>query len=270
MCRAPQEQEGFDLLTALTHKPSPHLENCELTYLASPTIDFEKAVCQHRSYVHMLRRCGVETIVLDDNPHLPDSVFVEDTAVVLDELAIMTPMGVASRQGESEAIESTLKKYRPLARIAHPARIEGGDVLRIGRELYVGLSTRTNARGIKALEALVAPHGYKVRRVKVSGCLHLKTGCTALDKHTVLINPTAVDQEPFKAFDQIAVPPEEPFAANILKIDETVCMHAGFKTTRQLIERRGYGIEATDISEFLKAEAGLTCMSLIFDQPLKG
>ncbi len=253
------------MLTALTHRPSPNLSRCELTYLTSQFIDFDKALLQHGAYVEMLQRCGARVVVMDGNRHLPDSVFVEDTALVLDEIAVMTPMGVASRQAESAAVETALKQFRPVARIRPPAKLEGGDVLRIGRYLYVGLSSRTNTKGLRALAAIVRPHGYRVSSVKVTGCLHLKTGCTALDGHTVLINPAWVDAAPFDDLDQIIVPPREPFAANILKIDGTIGMHAGFENTRRLVEARGYRVAVTDISEFLKAEAGLTCMSLLFD-----
>ncbi len=261
---------GLHVLTAIILRPSPRLMNCELTFLPSRAIDFDEAFRQHRSYGEMLHRCGAAVVVLDAQPHLPDSVFVEDTAVVLDELAILTPLGVASRQAESAIVEAALQPHRPLARIAPPARLEGGDVLRIGRDLYVGRSTRTNRAGIAALENIVTPHGYRVRRAEVTGCLHLKTGCTALDTDTVLINPAWVDPAPFEALDRIDVPPEEPFGANVLAIDGTLCLHAGFEKTRALLERRGWRIAVTDISQFLKAEAGLTCMSLIFKNTLEG
>ncbi len=258
------------MLTAILHRPSAQLHHCALTYLPTQAIDTERAARQHRSYAELLRRCGVEVILLESNRHLPDSVFIEDTAVVLDELAIITSMGVASRRAETAAIQSALQAYRPTVRIAPPARIEGGDVLRIGRDLYVGRSTRTNDRGIAALKALAQPHGYAVRSVAVSGCLHLKTGCTALDEKTVLINPAWVDPAPFEALQRISVPPEEPFSANILGINGRLCIHSGFKKTRQTIERHGYRVDTIDISEFLKAEAGLTCMSLIFEKHLEG
>jgi dimethylargininase len=253
------------MLTALTHIPSPHLSRCELTYLASKPIDFDKALRQHQAYVDMLQRCGVRVIVLEANRDLPDSVFVEDTALVLDEIAVMTPMGVASRQAESAAVETALAPFRPIARIRPPAKLEGGDVLRMGRHLYVGLSTRTNKAGLQALAEIVRPHGYRVSSVEVTGGLHLKTACTALDAHTVLINPAWVEAAPFEGLEQIIVPPNEPFAANILRIDGTIGMHAGFEGTRRLAEARGYRVAVADISEFLKAEAGLTCMSLLFD-----
>ena len=253
------------MLTALTHLPSPNLSRCELTYLAAQPIDFDKALSQHRTYVDMLKHCGARVVVLDANRHMADSVFIEDTALVLDEIAVMTPMGVASRQTESAAVEAALKQFRPLAHIRPPARLEGGDVLRIGRNIYVGLSTRTDKAGLQALAAIVRPHGYRVTGVEVTGCLHLKTGCSALDEHTVLINPAWVDVEPFQGLEQIIVPLREPFAANILCIAGTIGMHAGFANTRQLLEARGFRVVTADISEFLKAEAGLTCMSLLFD-----
>ncbi len=251
--------------TAIIQRPSPRLTDGELTFLPKRGIDFEKALAQHRSYGEMLQRCGAAVIVQEANPHLPDSVFVEDTAVVLDELAVMTPMGVASRQAETEIVAAALRAYRPLVRIAPPARIEGGDVLRIGRVLYVGRSTRTDSGGIAALEGIVRPHGYTVRAVAVSGCLHLKTGCTALDEETVLINPDWIDPAPFASLRRICVPPEEPFGANILRIGGTLCMHTGFERTQTLIARQGYRVDLTDISEFIKAEAGLTCMSLLLE-----
>ncbi len=138
-------------------------------------------------------------------------------------------------------------------RITPPATIEGGDVLAIGKVLYVGRSTRTNAAGIEALEALVAPHGYKVKPVTVSGCLHLKTGCTALDDHTILIHPEWIDPTPFAAFERIRVPAEKPFGANALKLDATICLPAGMPRTRERIARRGYRTDAADKSELMKA-----------------
>ena len=253
------------MLTALTHRPSPNLSRCELTYLAAQPIDFDKALSQHRAYIDLLQHCGARVVVLNANRHLADSAFIEDTALVLDEIAVMTPMGVASRQAESAAVEAALTPFKPVARIRPPAKLEGGDVLRIGRQIYVGMSTRTNQAGLKALADIIAPYGYRVSAVEVSGCLHLKTGCTALDERTVLINPAWVDVEPFDDLEQIIVPPREPFAANILQIDRTIGMHAGFESTIRQVEARGYRVAVTDISEFLKAEAGLTCMSLLFD-----
>jgi len=215
-----------------------------------------------------MRRVSVE--VLDGNLDLPDSVFVEDTAVVLDELAVLTPMGAPSRRGESALIAAELSRHRRVERIEEvAAKLEGGDVLRVGRRLFVGLGTRTDEAGASALREIVSPHGYEVITLCVPGCLHLKTGCTALDNRTILINEAfineaRVDTAPFASFRRIPVAPDEPFAANVLRLGEAICMHAGFPATRRLIEEAGYDVKTVDIGEFLKAEAGLTCMSLVF------
>ena len=253
------------MLTALTHTPSPQLERCALTYLPSRPIDVDKARRQHRSYCEMLRRCGARVMTSTHNTAMPDSVFVEDTAVVLDEVAIVTSMGVVSRQKESKAVASQLARFRPVVRIPPPAALEGGDVLRVHKRLFVGLSARTNGAGIEALGRAAQPYGYRVTPVTVEGCLHLKTGCTAPDDNTILINSDWIDPGPFGDFKKLVVSDEEPFGANILRIKDKICMHEGFPRTRTLLDRSGYDTEAIDISEFLKAEAGMTCMSLIFN-----
>jgi dimethylargininase len=253
------------MLTAITHTPSPFIQNCELTFLPSQTIDFEKAKNQHKAYCRMLAECGAEVINLDGNIEFPDCAFVEDTAIILDKTAVITPMGIPSRRKETRLIEQQLAMFFPVIKIDLPAQIEGGDVLRIGRGLYVGRSNRTDRRGIKILENIIKPFGYQVFGIKVRGSLHLKTACTALDDKTVLLNPEWVDPADFKNFKIIKVPYDEPFAANILKINDTICLHKGFSKTIEKIEKIGYKTKTTDISEFLKAEAGLTCLSLIFD-----
>ncbi len=252
------------MLTAITHTPSPALNQGELTFLPRQPIDFAQALLQHTAYCDLLRRCGVRVITYDKNHVLPDSVFVEDTAFVLDEIGVIMPMGVASRQEETRLIQTELAKFREIKQIKHPARLEGGDILRIGKHLYVGVTSRTNTSGVMALAQMVKPYGYDVMGVNVTGCLHLKTGCTALDDQTILINPAWVDPEPFARFRLMSVPEGEPFAANVLRIGNTICMHSGFAKTREMVEQHGYDVQVTNISEFQKAEAGLTCMSLIF------
>ena len=212
----------------------------------------------------MLSECSAEVITLDENISLPDSAFVEDTAIVLDEIAIITPMGVSSRQKETAFIEKELVKFRPVAKIEPPAKIEGGDVLQIGKNLYVGISSRTNVKGIETLNEIVKPFGYKVFVVKFRGSLHLKTACTALDDETILMNPEWIDSETFKQFKVIYVPKDEPFAANVLRIGDAICIHTGFTKTIEKLEKLGLKTKQANISEFLKAEAGLTCLSLIF------
>jgi dimethylargininase len=251
-------------LTAITHKPSPFLNNCQLTYLPAAKIDLEIANLQHESYCRTLAGLGLQVINLDANLKMPDCAFVEDTAIVLDEIAVITPMGVAARREETILIEKELAGFRPVKKINPPAKIEGGDVLRIGKDIFAGLSTRTNKKGIEALADIVRPFGYRVYAVRVKNSLHLKTACTAPDDETILLNREWIDERAFSGFRKVAVPPEEPFAANILKVKDTICIHPGWKKTIELIRGLGYRTKEIDISEFLKAEAGLTCLGLIF------
>ncbi|ATB68527.1 NG,NG-dimethylarginine dimethylaminohydrolase 1 [Sulfurospirillum diekertiae] len=252
------------MLLAITHLPSPKLQECELTFLESQAIDIEKARIEHKNYCAMLERCGAKVIVLNDNIACPDSVFVEDPIIVFDEVAVLTSMGVESRRAESASMEKVFSKYRKIERIELPAKIEGGDVLKIGKKIFVGESARTNKEGIQALEAIIKPFGYEVIPVKVTGCLHLKTGVTALDETTVLINSNWVDATAFDGFSKVEAPAIEPFGANVLKLGEIICMNEAFPKSIALVKSLGYKVETTNISEFVKAEAGLTCMSVPF------
>lgn len=252
------------MLTVVTHQPSPALQECELTFLESEKIDYERALIQHQEYCQMLNKCGARVIKLTDNLALPDSVFVEDPIIVFDEIAVLTSMGVESRRPESAALERFFRPYRKIERITLPAKIEGGDVLKVGRSIYVGESPRTNRLGIQALADIIEPLGYEVFPVKVSGCLHLKTGCTALDDKTVLINSEWIDHQAFSRFTRIKTLSEEPFGANVLTLNGSICMNGAFPKTLELVASLGYSVAAVDISEFVKAEAGLTCMCIPF------
>jgi dimethylargininase len=254
------------MLTAITRAVSPGLADCELTFLARQRIDVAKAIKQHRRYEEQLARLGVRKIVqLPPDPGLPDSVFVEDTAIVLDELAVITRLGAASRRAETALVAEALSAYRPLRFIQPPATIEGGDVMRVERTLFVGLSPRTNRAGVDQLRAFVEPHGYRVETIEAPGCLHLKTACTYLGRRTLLANRRWIDVQPLSGFTLIDVPEDEPWAANTLIIGETVLMADGFPRTRTMLEQRGFKTQTIDISELRKAEAGLTCLSLVFE-----
>ena len=253
------------MLTALTRAPAPTLAQCELTFIERLPIDPVRAGQQHQAYCDALAACGARVAVLPAVAALPDSVFVEDPALVLDEVAVITAPGAASRQAEADLIAPVLAQYRPLVRIAPPATLEGGDVLAVGRTLYVGLSPRTNAAGVAALAAAVAGYGYRVIGVPVTGCLHLKTGCTALDDHTLLANPAWVDLAPFVGFRMLTVADDEPFSANVLRVNGTLLVHAGHPRAAALLAQHGYPVRRVDIGEFARAEAGLTCLSLVFD-----
>jgi dimethylargininase len=251
-------------MIALTHVPSPRMAECELTHVERTPIDYARAVRQHAEYCAMLIECGAKVITLDVNRALPDCAFVEDTAVVLDEVAVMGSMGSASRRAEPAGIEAELRRFRGVRRIEPPATLEGGDVLRVGRKLLVGLSSRTNEAGVAALETIAAPHGYRVVRVPVRGCLHLKTACTALDERTLLVNPAWVDVEGLADYRHVVVPPAEPWAANVALVNTTVCLASGQPRTEEMILRLGYDLRTICLSEFAKAEGGVTCLSVLW------
>jgi dimethylargininase len=191
------------------------------------------------------------------------SLFVEDTAVVLDEVAILTGLGTPSRRGESPAIEAALAPYRSIERIEPPATLEGGDVLVVGRRIFVGLTTRSNEAGFQALGRITAPHGYEVVPMRVPGCLHLKSAVTALDDGTLLANRAWLDT-PLQSVRIVDGAPEEPGAANVLRVRGEVWAHPGFPRTLERLDRESYRVTPVDISEFVKAEAALTCKSLLF------
>ena len=252
-------------MIALTRRPAFALVNCEVRYAPRQEIDLHLAFHQHEVYCQALRQLGVAVEVLPSEEAFPDSVFIEDNAVILDELAVMTSMGTLSRRGEPALLFPVLARHRRLATIAPPATIEGGDVLRMGKTLYIGVSTRTNHEGVEALRAMVEPLGYHVTPVGIQACLHLKTACTSLDDETLLVNPDWIDSDTLGAFRLLHVPAKEPFGANVLRLPEGVLVQTSFPLTRDVIESQGYATTAVDLGEFAKADAGLTCLSLLIE-----
>jgi dimethylargininase len=238
---------------------------CELTFVERQPIDLLKACEQHRAYEQLLERIGARVHSLPAEPDLPDSMFVEDPAIVLDELAVIFPLGTESRRPEAASLAKALIPFRKLAYITAPGIIEGGDVLRIGRTLYVGLTKRTNPEGIRQLAAIVGPHNYKVIAVPVSGCLHLKSAVTYLGRNYLLANIAWFDSTFFDRYEWVDVAPEEPHAANALALGDTIIFPASFPQTRARIESSGFHVTPLDISELQKAESGLTCSSLLFE-----
>jgi len=249
---------------ALTRDVSPAIGSCELTHLDREPIDLDEARRQHAAYERALDRLGCAIVRLPPEPDLPDSVFVEDTAVVLDEIAIITRPGASSRRPETESVARALEPFRPLARIDEPGTLDGGDVLLAGRTIFVGRTPRTNGSGIESLERIARPFGYRVVPVDVRGCLHLKSGVTLADASTIVVNPEWIDPAAFDGLDAIAVDPKEPFAGNVLRIDATVVIPEAFPRTRGRIELRGIQTVTVPASELAKAEGGVTCCSVIF------
>jgi dimethylargininase len=250
-------------MIAITHVPSPNMQSCERTFVPRAVIDAARARAQHAAYCQALRDCRAQVVTLNVNEELPDAAFIEDTAIVLDEVAVICSMGAASRRDEPARIEPVLREYREIARIEPPATIEGGDVLRVGRTLLVGQSCRTNAAGIKLLAAIVQRYGYEVMPAPVSACLHLKTACTALADGRLLINPAWIDSVNLAGYELVNVPEAEPWGANIALVGSKVLLEAAHIQTAELIDNLGFTVQAIDLSEFAKAEGGVTCLSLL-------
>lgn len=250
---------------AITREVSPALARCELTHVARQPIDPERARDQHHRYERRLTDLGCAILRLPAEPDMPDSVFVEDVAVVLDEIAILTRSGAPSRRPEVVAVAEAVRPYRPTATIPSPATLDGGDVLVLEKTIFVGRSSRTDARGVDELCRIVSPFGYEVRPVSLSGCLHLKSAVTRISDDGVLIHPGWADPGAFAAHDRIEIEPSEPFAANALLVGGTVVYPSAFPRTLRRLEARGIRVVTVDVSELAKAEGAVTCCSLCFD-----
>jgi dimethylargininase len=252
------------MLTAITRPPTAAIAHCELTYFAREPIDAALALHQHDAYIACLRDLGLQVIELPAERDLPDATFVEDVSLVLDELAVITFPGATSRRPEVASVAAALEPSRPLRFLSPPATLDGGDVLRAGRTLYVGTGSRSNDAGVAQLAAILAPYGYTVRAASFTGCLHLKSAVTTLADGLLLANPAWVDVTQFDGCHSLAVPPNEPHAANSLTIAGVTLLPAGFPRTQSLLASHGFTVRTLDISELQKAEAGVTCSSLLF------
>jgi len=252
------------MLLAITREVSPHIASCELTYQERQPIDLDLARSQHLQYEQRLAELGCTIHRLPAEPELPDSVFLEDTAIVLDELAVIARPGAESRRPEIESVAAALGAYRHLEFIVAPGTLDGGDVLRLDKRLFVGLSFRTNQDAIEQLRRLIGPFGYGVTAVPVRGCLHLKSAVTQVGHDTLLINREWIDADSFGPARLIDVDPAEPSAANALLIGKDVIYSSAFPRSRGRLESQGIAIHPVDASELAKAEGGVTCCSLVF------
>jgi len=254
-------------LRAFTREPTPSIADCELTHLERDPIDLERAREEHGRYHAYLRELGCELEELPALPEHPDAVFVEDTAIVLDELAVLCRPGAASRRGEVESVARALAPWRELARVEAPATLDGGDVIRLGRRLFVGLSTRSDAAGVEALRRIVEPRGYSVEGVPVTDCLHLKSAACALGPEAVLVQESWVDPRAFGEVEVVLSDPEEPGAANVLCLGGDALYPLVFPRTAERLAAFGLRLHLLDTSELAKAEGAVTCCSLIVETP---
>ena len=250
---------------AITRDVSPRFNECEITHIDRAPIDVSVAQSQHHGYVQALKELGYAVLELPAEADLPDSVFVEDTAVILPDVALITKPGADSRKPETESITQALRPYRELVFIESPGSVDGGDVLVLGKNIYVGLSSRSNQNAIDQMHQKLGKYGYKIQGIETHDCLHLKTAVTRVDDKTLLINRKWVDVEYFEGLELIDVDASEPFAANCLPIGDAIIYPVAFPTTSAKLTARGYKIKPVVVDELAKAEGAVTCCSLIVE-----
>lgn len=255
------------MVIAITREISPRFDECEITHIERTPIDLNLARAQHHAYVNALKELGCDVIELPAEADLPDSVFVEDTAFILPEVAVITRPGADSRKPETESIIRALSPHIRLVHVREPATVDGGDVLVLGKNIYIGLSTRSNQEAINQLNDLLCDYGYSVKGVQLHDCLHLKSAVTRMNDTTLLINKNWVDANCFKNYDLIEIDPAELYAANSLPVGESIIYPTAFPKTRAKLEEKGYKIMAVGVSELAKAEGAVTCCSLIIHRP---
>jgi len=252
-------------LIAVTRPVSSSLPRCEISFIQREPIDVALARRQHAAYETALAQAGARVVRLPAADDQPDATFVEDTALVLDEVAVIPEMGAPSRRGETAEVEHCLANYRPIVRLMPPATLDGGDVMRAGRTIFVGLTARTNRAAVDQLRAIVRSYGYEVAPVVPTGCLHLKSACTYLGRGVALVNPAWIDASCLRGLELLPVAPGEPFGANARAVGGKLLYATGFPATKARLERRGFEVLTVETSELRKAESAMTCLSLVFE-----
>ncbi|MDT8400524.1 MAG: arginine deiminase family protein [Bacteroidales bacterium] len=249
---------------AILRKPGlSMIKGLRSTDLGSP--DYELALRQHSDYARALQICGLETIVLEADENYPDSVFVEDTALLTPECAIITRPGAVSRRGETESIRSVIEEYFiAVYEVSAPGTVEAGDIMMVGSHFYIGLSERTNREGAEQLISFLEHHGMTGSRVELKDVLHLKTGVSYLENNTLLAAGEFHAKKEFQGFNIIDIDPSESYAANCIWVNDNVLVPSGYPRTAQYIRDAGFNIIEIDVSEFRKLDGGLSCLSLRF------
>lgn len=249
--------------TAITRKISPRFNECEITHIDRTPIDLEVARTQHQGYVDVLKELGCDVIELPEEADLPDSVFVEDAAFILPEAAVITRPGADSRKPETESIAQALAPFRKLIHMTSPATVDGGDVLVLGKDIYIGMSTRSNHDAVSQLQEQLKEYGYTIHAVEMTDCLHLKSAVTKIDDDTLLINSKWIASNYFQGYNLIEIDPSEPFAANCLPVNGSIIYPTSFPKTLAKLKENGYSTKTVNVDELAKAEGAVTCCSLI-------
>jgi dimethylargininase len=225
--------------------------------------DYEKALKQHDNYIKALIDCGLEVLVLEADESYPDSVFVEDVALLTTSCAVITNPGTASRKGEIKKMEGVLSKYYShIAYIKNPGTLEAGDVMMVEDHFYIGLSQRTNQEGASQLIDILVNYGYTGSTVELKEMLHLKTGLSYLENKNLLVSGEFVSHPEFQKFNRLLIDASENYAANSLWVNNKVLVPEGYPKTKKIIEKAGYEVLSLDVSEFRKLDGGLSCLSL--------
>lgn len=250
---------------AFTRAVSRRIVECELTHVARTPIDLTVARAQHAAYEDALRQCALTVHQLPEEAELADSVFVEDAAIVVGEIAVMMRPGAASRRPEVPSVRAALEPWCTILDLVGPGTMDGGDVLCLDKELWVGLSSRTTVEAVRELADLVSPHGVRVHAVSVRGALHLKTAVTRVADDLLLVNPSWIDGSTFMGYRQLTVDDQEPFAANAVFVNGRVIHSTQFPRTQARLRAAGLDVIGVDASELAKAEGGVTCCSLLVE-----
>lgn len=249
---------------AIVRKPCKNMVN-GITSASLGTPNFLNATIQHENYVNVIRKLGLQVEVLESNEQFPDSVFVEDTALLTPSFAVITNPGALSRNGEIAAMEIELKKFFPtIDHINFPGTLDAGDVMMVGKHFYIGLSLRTNRTGAEQLIYILKKYGFTGSTISLKSVLHLKTGVSYLDNNYLLACGEFLTKTDFGKYHIIEVPMAESYAANSLWINGSVLVPKGFPKTLNLIKREGFSTIEVDVSEFRKLDGGLSCLSLRF------
>ncbi len=249
---------------AIARKPGPNFARGLTTAVSEKPPDYEILANQHAEYIAALESIGLEVLLLEALPDHPDAYFVEDTAVVAADVAVITNPGADARKGEEETIAAVLVKYRKIEKIRPPGTMDGGDVLQVGKHFFIGVSERTNHEGAGQLSHILKGYGYTYTTIAVGEGLHFKSSVNYVGKNTLLVSEDFAGNDHLKGYDTIVVEKAESYAANTLFVNDHLLIPRGYRDTRKNLEALGFKIIELDTSEVRKMDGGLTCMSIRF------